>query len=343
MGFRFFRRVKLAPGLRLNLSKSGGSLSFGRRGARYTVGPRGRRTTFGIPGTGLFYTTTSQRGTSRRSTSRKQPSRETDVEYGLTMGFFRRLFTPKNQEAFVDGCRVMVCGNDSAALKHFERATHLADGALMAGLLALKKERLADAIRYLDLASRKERELGKHFEKFGISAAIHLPITSELFAEIGANVRGLLLIKVEALQLRKEWQKAVDCLRRLRKLEPEDTVVKLSLAELLLDAKPKDRKICRSVVQLAKGIENETAVHTALLLCKARALRSLGLMDASSKVLTAALRRRKGRSTDLLHAVRYERALVYEDLGNHKRSRSDLEKVFADAPDYEDVAVRLGC
>ncbi|MCH7751686.1 MAG: DUF4236 domain-containing protein, partial [Planctomycetes bacterium] len=108
MGFRFFRRVKLAPGLRLNLSKSGGSRSFGRRGARYTVGPRGRRTTFGIPGTGLFYTTTSKRGTSRRSTSRKQPSRETDVEYGLTMGFFRRLITPKNQEAFVDGCRVMV-------------------------------------------------------------------------------------------------------------------------------------------------------------------------------------------------------------------------------------------
>ena len=56
---RFSRRMKIAPGLTLNLSKSGGSLSFGPRGAKYTIGLRGRRTTVGIPGTGLFYTSTS--------------------------------------------------------------------------------------------------------------------------------------------------------------------------------------------------------------------------------------------------------------------------------------------
>ena len=42
MGYlRFWRRMKIAPGLTLNLSKSGGSLSFGPRGAKYTVSPRG--------------------------------------------------------------------------------------------------------------------------------------------------------------------------------------------------------------------------------------------------------------------------------------------------------------
>ncbi len=49
MGLRFFRRVRIAPGLTLNLSKSGGSLSIGMRGARYTVGPRGRRSTVPNP------------------------------------------------------------------------------------------------------------------------------------------------------------------------------------------------------------------------------------------------------------------------------------------------------
>ena len=53
----------------MNLSKSGGSLSFGRRGARYTVGARGRRSTVGIPGTGLFYSTTSG---SRRDKGKKK-------------------------------------------------------------------------------------------------------------------------------------------------------------------------------------------------------------------------------------------------------------------------------
>jgi hypothetical protein len=56
MGFRFHRSVRLLPGVRLNVSKSGLSASFGRRGAWFTVGPRGTRATVGIPGTGLSYT-----------------------------------------------------------------------------------------------------------------------------------------------------------------------------------------------------------------------------------------------------------------------------------------------
>jgi len=35
------------------------------------------------------------------------------------------------------------------------------------------------------------------------------------------------------------------------------------------------------------------------------------------------------RRGDLLHALRYERALVYEDLGQHKRASSELEKIYA--------------
>ncbi len=56
MGFRFYRRIRLIPGLRINLSRSGTSLSIGHRGTWYTVGPRGRRVTLGIPGSGLFWT-----------------------------------------------------------------------------------------------------------------------------------------------------------------------------------------------------------------------------------------------------------------------------------------------
>jgi Protein of unknown function (DUF4236) len=53
---RFFRRVKVLPGLTVNLSKSGPSLSMGVRGAHMTVGRKGVRRTVGIPGTGIFYT-----------------------------------------------------------------------------------------------------------------------------------------------------------------------------------------------------------------------------------------------------------------------------------------------
>ena len=56
MGFRFFKRIKIFPGLTLNLSKTGASLSAGVRGAHVTVGSKGVRQTVGLPGTGLFYT-----------------------------------------------------------------------------------------------------------------------------------------------------------------------------------------------------------------------------------------------------------------------------------------------
>lgn len=56
MGFRFFRRIKILPGITLNLSKSGASVSAGVRGAHVTVGKNGVRKTVGLPGSGIFFT-----------------------------------------------------------------------------------------------------------------------------------------------------------------------------------------------------------------------------------------------------------------------------------------------
>lgn len=57
MGLRFTKRIKIAPGVTLNLSKSGISTSVGPRGAKVTVGHGQTRYTAGIPGTGLSHTT----------------------------------------------------------------------------------------------------------------------------------------------------------------------------------------------------------------------------------------------------------------------------------------------
>ncbi|HTQ24375.1 MAG TPA: DUF4236 domain-containing protein [Candidatus Binataceae bacterium] len=57
--FRFYRRLRIFPGLSVNLSKSGPSLTVGMRGAHLTMGPKGVRRTVGIPGTGIYYTSQS--------------------------------------------------------------------------------------------------------------------------------------------------------------------------------------------------------------------------------------------------------------------------------------------
>ena len=53
MAFRFRKSIRIAKGVRLNLSRSGVSTSLGGRGLTVNVSKRGTRVTTGIPGTGL--------------------------------------------------------------------------------------------------------------------------------------------------------------------------------------------------------------------------------------------------------------------------------------------------
>jgi hypothetical protein len=58
MSFRFQRRIRIAPGLRLNFSKSGLGGSVGRNGLRLGMDAKRRKYfSMGLPGTGLSYRT----------------------------------------------------------------------------------------------------------------------------------------------------------------------------------------------------------------------------------------------------------------------------------------------
>jgi hypothetical protein len=78
MSLRFWRRIRVALGVTLNLSTSTASLSVGPRGATYTIGPRGNRVTAGLPGTGLFCTVHAPRRASAAHAppfARREPER----------------------------------------------------------------------------------------------------------------------------------------------------------------------------------------------------------------------------------------------------------------------------
>lgn len=55
MGLYWRRSTKILPGVRINWSKSGPSLSVGPRGSKVNIGKRGTYISGGIPGTGLYY------------------------------------------------------------------------------------------------------------------------------------------------------------------------------------------------------------------------------------------------------------------------------------------------
>ncbi|MCP4500294.1 MAG: DUF4236 domain-containing protein, partial [Deltaproteobacteria bacterium] len=309
MGFRFFRRMKVAPGVTLNFSKSGISTSLGVRGAKYTVGPRGTRRTVGLPGSGLFYTeenrwgSSKSRGGSRGASSPAPPEPENKLE----LGFFDRLLTPENEKELVAGCKAQVEGDADKALRHFRKATDLADGAFMAGFLLVNKKRYAEAEAILRKALTKQKNLGKFFDKYGVEIELALPITGEVIAHVRPCRRGLLLGLAEVLQTQGKNKEALTFLKKLHKDDSEDVLVKLSLAELVVEAKPESKKLAKQVVELVGNVENESSIHAGLMLYKAHALRTLGLLTAARDELTAALRRKKDRSDELLRALRYER------------------------------------
>ena len=339
--------MKVAPGITLNLSKSGISTSLGVRGAKYTVGPRGTRRTVGLPGSGLFYTEEnrwgSNRGRKKRGAARTSPSpAPPEPENRLELGFFDRLLTPENEKELVAGCKAHVEGDVDKALRHLRKATDLADGAFLAGFLVVNKKRYAEAETILRKALAKQNNLGKFFDKYGLSIELALPITGEVTAHVRPCRRGLLLGLVEVLQAQGKNKEALAFLKKLRKDDPDDVLVKLSIAELIVEARPESKKLAKQIVELIGSIENDSSIHAGLMLYKAHALRTLGLLTAARDELTAALRKKKDRSNELLRAVRYERGCVYEELGQQKRARSEFEKVYSEEPGYEDVAARLG-
>jgi|GEM_PF-3287475 len=116
----------------------------------------------------------------------------------------------------------------------------------------------------------------------------------------------------------------------------------LSIAELLVDANRPTKRTLTEVIELAKGVANDSDIHANLLFCKAQALHQLGLLTPARNERTKFLRKRSHRSTELLQAARYERALVYEALNQEARARSDFESLYADDPSHKDVGERLG-
>lgn len=65
MGLRFRKSFKIAPGVKLNLNKKSAGITFGGKGAHFTMNTKGKNTTsVGVPGTGLYYTSTSGGGNS---------------------------------------------------------------------------------------------------------------------------------------------------------------------------------------------------------------------------------------------------------------------------------------
>ena len=89
MGLYWRRSTKILPGVRINWSKSGPSISMGPRGAKVNIGKRGTYVSGGIPGTGLYYRQ-KVGGGSKSSGSLNGGSYPTSTNIQTTLGFSKQ-------------------------------------------------------------------------------------------------------------------------------------------------------------------------------------------------------------------------------------------------------------
>lgn len=94
MAFRFQKRIKILPGLSINLSKSGISTSVGPRGVKVTIGNGRQRATLGVPGTGISHSTNLMPG---KDQSEQGSSAGSSLFFAVLRGFMAGLFSSRNK------------------------------------------------------------------------------------------------------------------------------------------------------------------------------------------------------------------------------------------------------
>jgi len=83
MGIRFHRSVKIAKGVRLNLSKSGPGVSFGPKGSKISFGSNGVYSNIGVPGTGLYSRTKLNTSSTKKNYNKKTNTTQTTNEVSV--------------------------------------------------------------------------------------------------------------------------------------------------------------------------------------------------------------------------------------------------------------------
>lgn len=230
----------------------------------------------------------------------------------LRLKYSQRLFTPRDEQAFVDGCLAIIHGQDMEALLHLRKAIHLADGAFLAGLTALKLDHDEEAEEYLRSAAGKQCELTRHFSKYGLTASVKLSLIDELATEVEPDLRGVLLALIRTCTRQANWHEALAYSKELYRLEPHDPCVKLALADALMKASHEGRESYTQVIELTEDIENDSAVAAALLLERARALRRTRRHGEAREILVGLLFCKENRTTEFLDAVHHEENLLKE-------------------------------
>jgi tetratricopeptide (TPR) repeat protein len=337
MGLRMRRSIRLGPGVRLNLGKSGLGISAGVRGMRYSVHSSGRRTaSLGIPGTGVSYVASLGSGHSRKARSPKAVApRSTPTQAIVKQA---GLFAPGYEKEFARAVEAFVRGDRERARNLFRNASAkdvqnkaVADDLLI-GILEVQAGQAKAAIPYLEkVVASKVALPDTLLLKYLPAGGLELQITPLVrVALVWSSLLGALAL-AEAYQSEGRVDEAIGVLQQIHRTTA-DSALTLSLCELL-----SQRKAWNDVVELAAGVTNVDDLSLQIRLFQALALERTGLPKAAIEVYRDCLRSKK-RDAKLLLEARYGRGRLLLAIGKRSAALRDLGLVYAAEPAYAEVA-----
>jgi tetratricopeptide (TPR) repeat protein len=320
MAFRMRKSIRVAPGVRLNVSKSGVGASVGGRGGRYSVHSSGRRTVSAgggvVPGVYYQKSVSGRGGQTAEAVAPLAPKKP---------GWF----APKGEKELYKAIQAgEVEAIKAVGEKHpdFRLASNSLAGLWLAGSEPQEAARLLEQAFSSGLDPAEDEFVSKY-----VPAAVRLSIAPGVAAElpVSRDVVGLALAELK--EGAGDHEGAIDIVEQL---EPT-TYAAVSLAELYSQTGRHD-----DVIELTDGIKNEDDASALLCVFRGRAFREQGFHDAAHEALKEALRARS-RAAPIRHLALADRAQNYLAQGKKSQARKDLERILAEDSDYEGVREQL--
>lgn len=150
MGIRYRKSIKICKGVRMNISKSGASYTFGGRGASINTGRNGTYLNTGIPGTGIY-------SRERLDTPAHQPT----PSYNTQPGEVQIIMNDRGHVELYDASGHPI--TDQARIRRIKSGAQY--GAAMRAMETQRRQKLGDIMRDQAAASDNLIRIYKHAPK----------------------------------------------------------------------------------------------------------------------------------------------------------------------------------
>jgi len=260
---------------------------------------------------------------------------------GVRASYFDDRFVQAGDEAFVEGVRAISAGRRAEARWRLADVRNHADASFLGAALALLDGDARAAERGFDAALGAARRLGRTLRRYDLDATIWLQLTPELSLSVLPTREGVLFAQAVLLRELGQVEPARAALAELQRLAPQDVVVRLCLADLLLARTTRREEAARRVLRLSDGVANTSTQHASLLLFRARALRRLGRARAALTLCARVVGRANARPRELVLAFQFERARAAGELHDFATEQRVLSRLDRLAPGYAEARAPL--